>query len=260
MERIESQLDIFRLSLKDSLLCFCLPGYSLWLFKLYNHALILVASYLLAFVVFIIRLGFVDGTMAYSLMISLHACSQAYVIQRLYADETFRHRIMRVFLVALSLLVFVYLPFQWLLLPRFFVPVRVHGKVVVVCTGVPAVTSVKRGDWVAYNIPPLSGPGYRVEGGLSFDLVRGVSGDKLVFKGKDMEINGNPEPRPDFLPATGEWIVPPGQWFIWPSLTRRGGHGVGVDLSILQELSLVSTNQYVGMAFKSWFGRKQVPL
>lgn len=256
------RLEGCRLSPGEALKSFFLPGYSLWLFQRAKIGRIVVAVYLIALVLFIVRVGYTEGSFGFAVMIGLHACSLAYVIQRLYLEEPLPQRLKRVAAMAVALLLFFYVPLQMLILPRFFVPIRTAKKVVVIRTGNPTAHTIKRGDWVAYRIKDTGGSGYFVRGGVNLDMVRGLAGDRLVFLGKDMEINGKREPRPAFLPDSGEWVVPEGCWFIWPSLISALGYANAPAqiAAAQQQLAIVPMDQYVGTAFKYWFWRKQVPL
>jgi hypothetical protein len=244
----------------DKVLGFLVPGYALLRGGRPTYGGALVAAYGLLALVFAIGMGHPAGNLAYGLMISIHASSGIFLAFRLWARDDLLERLGIAVGVLLATILLIYLPLSRVVLPRFVLPVNYNGKVVIVKVGGnPA--RLKRGDWVAYRTAPFSGSGYRVESGIGLEQIQAMAKDRVKFAEDHYEVDGVARARPGFLPLEGEWMVPEDCWMIWPNLATRRGDAGRVDLTgALQQLSIVSMDQYIGKPFTRWFGRKQMPL
>jgi hypothetical protein len=62
------------------------------------------------------------------------------------------------------------------------------------------------------------------------------------------------------MPGAGGFVVAEKTWFIWPRLdiNRRGGVPEADVSAAMQQVAMVSEEQFIGKPFKHWFGRRQI--
>jgi hypothetical protein len=62
------------------------------------------------------------------------------------------------------------------------------------------------------------------------------------------------------MPVSGEITVPAKCWFVWPDLGIQGHGNIPQPMinEALMEVAMVHEEQFIGIAFQSWFGRRQV--
>jgi hypothetical protein len=148
---------------------------------------------------------------------------------------------------------------------HWLMPLRMGDRVLVIQRRV-APGSIKRGDWLAYEIAGDRYAGDREQGvylgsGFGIDPVLALPGDHVRFTKESVFVNDNAFPRAPHMPVEEELVIPEKVWFIWPSLAIGGGGRVS-EASIsatLQRTAMVSQEQIVGRPFKHWFGRRQWP-
>jgi hypothetical protein len=220
-------------------------------------SLLAAGAYGLAAAICVVWLGHNVATLAFGLMISLHAWSILYLLSQM-VEGRLRVRIGLAFLTLLGVTQLIYLPIQNWTQQHWVMPLRVRGQVVIIQTFPPA-PAVQRGEWVAYRIERHGGHGAYVREGLGLDQVLAVAGDRVRFTAEHFKVNGKAYPRASHMPTEGEWQVPADHWFIWPQLDQQG-HGEQAELAVaalLREQALVSFARYVGKPCQRWFWRRQ---
>ena len=194
------------------------------------------------------------------MLMSIHTSSILYMNRRLTPDMELRKRIawsLAVFALA-SLLV--YQPLRQQVERRWFMPLRVGERVMVVKTSVsPGL--VKRGDRVAYRINTSQGYRIRVDEGYGIGEVLAVTGDKISFQANGFSVNSVLRPRRAYMPSKGNLEVADGSWFIWPDLAISGHGEVGADMTenAMTKIAMVPRSNFIGVVFNRWWWRKQIP-
>jgi hypothetical protein len=220
-----------------------------------------IASYCLLVVTFLIWIGYPAGILSLAMLMSIHTSSILYMNRRLTPAVELWKRIVWSLVVFALVSLLVYQPLRRYVERRWFKPLRVGERVLVVktCTS-PAI--IKRGDWVAYRINTSRGDRIQVEEGYGVSKVLGVAGDRISFQPNGFSINGEMQPRHSYMPAKGNLVVADGSWFIWPDLTISGHGEVGADITenTITALAMVPKSNFIGVVFNRWWWRKQTPL
>ena len=75
-----------------------------------------------------------------------------------------------------------------------------------------------------------------------------------------IRVNGAFMGRLAYHPKTGEVVVPPGNWYIWPTMKTVVNRMVRQEVisEVIAGRALVSEKQIIGRPFETWFGRKQI--
>ena len=170
---------------------------------------------------------------------------------------------LRVVLAAATLFCYtlgLYHPFLDFMGTHLLLPLRVDKKVIVVnCLGQP--WSVRRGDYVAYQVPYQSiDYGVYIQAGYGFEPVLALPGDTVHLTPDHFEVNQQSYPLRPHMPASGDWVVPEKHWFIWPRVAIEGhGHIAQETIdNLVRQAALVGEKQWIGRPFRSWFGRRQI--
>ena len=244
---------------------FFVPGLAVWLRepRIWGPSALAGSAALMA--VFVVWLGYPVANLAFGLLISLHATGFAYYCSPLMASEPFRRRLVFTLLVLLGLGLVIYMPLRNLIQERWFTPLRLNGRVVVV-QRTPQARQIHRGDWVAYAMhenytgEAHNGGAVWVQAGMSLGSVLAVAGDEVRFSINTFSVNGVLHTNLAYMPRTGDFTVPENHWFIWPNLDISGhGNVTGASLgSTMLSLADVNQNQYFGKPLHRWFGRKQI--
>ena len=220
---------------------------------------------MLAAGVFIVALGYPVGSAAYGLAISLHAMSIVLLEGLWLKNARFGTKLSATMLTLFAVWALMYAPLVRLAERHWVMPLRVGNRVMIVQKGV-APQSIKRGDWLAYEIPPGHAPGAQAQyvhlgAGFGIDPVLGLPGDRVCFTPQGVLVNDQPFPRAPRMPTEGELVVPKKVWFIWPSLDIevRGRVPEANISATLQRTAMVTQEQIIGRPFKHWFGRRQWP-
>jgi hypothetical protein len=228
-------------------------------------AVVVCAALLLVFVAF---LGFSFANAAFTLLLSIHLVGFVAYCKPLFAGMHWPSRLLAGLLFSVAIIVFVYLPLRNLLEHRLFVPLRFHGHVVVVrCRHSPGV--IRPGDWIAFRVSRdrnsynngSAGHGtVIVAQGDNLGSVLAMAGDHVAFTANSFSVNGIAAPRRPNMPVSGELTVPEKCWFIWSELGIEGHGNVppAYITDAAMEIATVHQDQFIGKAFKHWFGRRQL--
>jgi hypothetical protein len=222
-------------------------------------------AYCVASLVFVAALGFNTGSIAYGLMISLHATSIVYLEGHWLRDARFRLRLALSLCTLVGVWALIYAPLVGFAEKHWLLPVRLGERVLIVYRGV-SPAQLKRGDWVAYRLHGAGGWGdgrgrVYLESGLAIDPVLGLPGDHVQFSPQGVIVNAQTVARRPYMPTEGELVVPEKVWFIWPNLdiTVRGGVAPANISATLQQAAMVAQTNIIGRPSQHWFGRRQWP-
>ncbi|HYG21585.1 MAG TPA: hypothetical protein VEH04_02300 [Verrucomicrobiae bacterium] len=253
------------ISTAQLLLGVLVPGVALWVSGRRMLAWIFIAVYGIAFVVLAVWFGHTVSRLAYGTLISIHAAGIFFLLNRsLCGHYEFPVRFGVCVLSLLLLWLAAYRPAMMFVQSRWFYPVEVHGRVVVMR---PATSTerLRAGQWVLFRLDDAvrreaRGMGVVVRDGLGFGPILGQPGDSLRFTTNSVVINGKPLPRRHLMPVGGEWMMPSNQWFAWPEFdVSNGGASPAVIADQLVELGLVRADEIVGAPYRRWFWRQQLP-
>jgi hypothetical protein len=245
-------------------LSLALPGYAFFILGRRLLGCLVLPAYLIAAMVYVVALGFPAASIGYGLLISLHAISMVYLEGAWFKDSEFRLRFLLAFGTLFAVWGLIYAPLMGFVERHWFMPLRMNERVLIVHSGV-APESIKRGDWLAYEIPhtSLGGHGDNVvlHAGLDVAPVLALPGDRLRFTSKEFFVNGQAFPLAPHMPSGGEWVMPEKTWFVWPNLAIGGHGGVteGTISATMQQVAMVTQERMIGRPFKRWFGRHQWP-
>ena len=206
---------------------FLVPGAAVWLRgpKPWGRAALAGSAALVLF--FVVWLGYPAANLAFGLLIAIHATGFVYYCNPLLAVGSFRFRLVFTILVVLALGLGFYLPIQHSIQAHWLMPLRNGNQVIVVSIqGEPA--SLKLGDWAAFS----------TDHNLLFGPIVGLGGDRV-----------------------GSVTVPENHWLIRTQIARRYYHHgflAGGSSDMIEQLTIVSPEEFVGKPFKRWFWRKQI--
>ena len=251
-------IDGFELPWYKLLLGMTLPGVSWLWYGRRIFSLVTVASYCLFAVTFLIWIGYPAGTISLAILMSIHTSSILYMNRRLTPGVDLWKRIVWSLVVFGLVSLLVYQPLRRQIERRWFRPLLIGERVLVVKTSVPPGL-IKKGDWVAYQINSSWGDQTWTQAGYGVGEVLAVAGDKISFQANGFSINGVLRPRRDYMPAKGNLVVADGSWFIWPDVTISGHGNVGVDVTenAMTALAMVPKSNFTGVLFHRWWWRHQ---
>ena len=256
------------LPLGDFLLGLVVPGIAFIQRKeRYIGRTILIGYGVLA-LIFLVWLGYPIANLAFGLMLSAHVTSILFLLNPWLAQRRFAFRMGCGFLLMLLVGLCFYAPMRNAVQTRFFVPLQLGNKVVVLHAVLP-FRSVRPGDWLACSlalgaIGDAHGEGglIRTQAGLAWAPVLALAGDQIRFTTNYYEINGAVHERLPHMPIEGSLVVPEKCWFLWPDVAISG-HGNFAEAAIARvmlQMAVVTEKQvkFVGKPFKRWFWRKQI--
>lgn len=233
------------------------PG---WVFRVkgprFVATLIWIAVPVLS-LVFLAGLGTPLSNLAFMMIVGAHAVS----VSRLLRPVLIRCRPLVQAVGGLALFMaisaLIYVPVREWVHANIAMPLRVHGRVVIVNPRIQA-SAIQRGDLVAYHLRPVQVNLVHVTEGIGLRPVWGMPGETIAFKEGSMLINGRRHPAPWGAALTGTFVVPQESWLIWPEL-RINNEGVSGDQieTAMRRLATVSHDQLIGRAYARWFFRKQ---
>lgn len=238
-------------------LCILVPGLSFYLAGWRKVGQGILVGWLAAMLVFLTCLGLPIANWAFMFLISAHATS---ISQRFHPWLVQHHLITQ---IAFGIILFVavgflvYMPARAWFEQHIATPLPTSKRVLVSNPRMrPA--SIQRGDWLAYRITGSYAGGVQVRDGLGFGPVLAVPGDRVTFGEKAFRVNNTVLARPAHMPRTGELVIAPKQWLVWPDV-GVSMYGVSEDASAqaMLKIALAPQEDVVGKPFKRWFFRKQ---
>lgn len=247
------------------ILSLVVPGFAFFIFGRRLLGWIFLPAWCLAGLVFVAALGFTAGSIAYGLIISLHATSIVFLEGHWLRDSGFGLRVVLALCTLVAVWALAYAPLVRFAENHWLLPVRLGERVLIVYRGV-STAKLERGDWVAYRLHEAGGWGegrgrVLLESGLAIDPVLGLPGDLVRFTTQGVIVNTQTFPPAPYMPTGGELVVPEKVWFIWPHLdiTVRGGVAPADITAALQRAALVTQTNIIGRPARHWFGRRQWP-
>jgi hypothetical protein len=192
------------------------------------------------------------ANLPFGLLLSLHASSLGFLIDKMLPVPQFRTRL----ITAAGLLIFlacgVYLPARNLVQDHWFLPLRLKNQVVIIHREAPGST-LRRGDVIAYSFGSVDGQGIIVHGGLGLGPVLALPGDSVRFTSTAFEVNGQPHARLALMPQSGEITISERHWFVWPDFDISG-HGYVMDKvpETILSVGLISDRQFLGKPCRRW--------
>jgi hypothetical protein len=255
LDRIQAPCN---LPLGKALLSLFIPGLSLRFLGRPWIGQWILTGYCLCLVTFIVLLGYPMSNYAFGMMISAHVTSLLPLLGNYLEETPLLKRLLLSLCVAAVTGLLVYVPlFHWFE-SRYYAAYQMKGQVLVVDRRCPP-ESLRRGDWMAYEMSAHSGPGIYARAGTGIDQVLAVAGDRIQFTPKALFVNGELHARHPRMPRSGEWVVPKKHWFVLPSLAIevRGNVDQNNVDAWVQDIALVQESQVTGKVLRHWFGRKQ---
>jgi hypothetical protein len=237
---------------------FFVPGLGFYFGGFRFRGRLMMATYLGLALVSLAELGRFAGNAAFGLLIAIHAMSLNCLFEPSLSGLQLRNRILLSFAMLLALGGLLYVPARNVIESRWFVPVRINDRVVII-QKFRNTPRVNRGDWLAYSLAGGGDHNVYVAAGYGLRPVLGVAGDRIRFSKTSFEVNGVSHPRLENMPDSDEVLVLEKHWFIWPKL-NISGHGAVPEatlVSTLLQLATVSEEQFEGKPLKWWFWHRQ---
>ena len=238
---------------------FLVPGLGFYFGGFRFIGKLVMVAYLALALIFIAELGRFLGNVAFGLLIAIHVMSLNSFFERNLAGLQLRSRILLSFAMLLALGGLLYMPARNLIESRWFAPVRINDRVVII-QKFRHIPKVSRGDWIAYSLQGGGDHNVYVAAGYGLRPVLGTAGDRIRFSKTLFEVNGVSQPSLANMPDSEEFLVPEKHWFIWPKLDISGHGAVTEDtlISTLLRLATVSEQQFEGKPLKWWFWHRQL--
>jgi len=267
-ERILRTLHLKQISLPGDisflqfLLSIALPGVAFFFFGRRRLGQLFVTAYGLSAAVFVVGLGYLVGSIAFTLLISIHTTSIVFLEGIWLGKERLGLRLAASLCTLIVIWALIYSPGLQFVEDHWLMPLRLGNRVLVVRRA--SARSIHRGDWVAYRISAESASRAReskilVREGFGIQPVLAAPGDRVRFEPNRLLVNGQPMALAARMPKSGDFVLSEKVWFIWPDL-GIDLHGAVAETDIsaaFRQLALVPEDEIFGKAFRFWFGRRQ---
>lgn len=257
---------------------FLLPGLGLWLAGKRAQGRVIFGLYAFSALIFLIELGRPLSGWMFGLMIFLHTISlSAYLALTAPLPDRGRKQVRMGVMVCVYGLVYLF-PLWHFLTHYAFLPLEMESRVYIVNPRA-SWTSLQRGDWVAYERPAISLPGYFLKTGPQLAQIYGLPGDRCAFyagyfeiqvplqKQREMPASLNRYSSWPGMPREGKRMIHENELFVWPkliNLTRYSGaalrHHAEMEQRYAYANALVERSQYRGRLYQRWFWRRQTVL
>jgi hypothetical protein len=178
---------------------------------------------------------------------------------RIFADEQLSQRARTSLTTLFILAILVYFPLNYYIQRHWFRPLLTHDRAIIINPH-RRVPPVKRGEWLGFTFSSVRQPGYLIQAGLGLGQVVGLPGERIQFFADRYEIGGTVFAQREGLPVTGDYQVPKGHCFVWPTLVRmdvRENMRAMVMEHFMRQVALVPESCWVGRPFAWWFFRNQ---
>ncbi len=235
-----------------------LPGYVFLMLRRPRLGQIVIGAYAFLFLVALVWLGSSVASIAFGLMVALHAVSWASLFEYWLHPEGWTKRLLVALLAALMLAILLYLPAQRFIQSHLVMPLRINNRTLLVAPG--NGHSLARGESAVFRVDSVAERGLRVGTGYVVAEILGQPGDRIYFQKGFYRVNDSVHPSLPLMPASGDWTVPENHWFTWPfSAIQIRGNLNAIDPvtahTVLQGLSLVPVSHVVGRPLHWWFWR-----
>ena len=241
-----------------ALACLLFPGTAFYVCGPRFWGKVAIGLSVLLFFVQVAWFGSGAASVAFGLLLSVHASGLAFFVEKMLPAPGFRSRLISGAGLLALLAFFLYLPARKMVQSHWFFPLQVNDRVVVIYRQHPTI-NLRRGEPVAYSLDGFSEHGLVVRSGFGFGPLLGLPGDQVRFNPDSFEVNGLAHQRLAFMPTSGELLVPQRHWFVWPEFGKHGnGHASDDVLSqTVLELSTISEAQFMGKPLRHWLWRRQ---
>jgi len=241
--------------------CFLVPGYGFYLRGPRVLGKGMMGACALLFLFFIIWFGHALANLAFGLILSIHVSGITYYCDSFLRQWELPRRILFTVLVLFAVGFGFYSPLRNMIQKHWLMPLQVNGQVVVVEKNASA-GSVRRGDWVAYQLGEYSRWSrddltINTHSSVGFGPVLAVGGDQVIFSNNVFVVNGIAHPLLPYMPSSGGVMVPENYWFIWPSYSITGHGYEGRITETMMSLASVPEQNFVGKPLNHWFWQKQ---
>lgn len=255
LDRIEQWIE---LPLHQLVLAAIVPGCAPWLYGRKGLSVVLMASYTFLAIVYVVWIGHTAANLALGGLISIHSSGIVFLLERAEPDMQLGKRTLWGLLAFVIVWGTIYRPILRQLEARWFVPLRIGERVVVVKTGVRP-EQIRRGDEVAYRLLARNTTSVRMREGLTFGRVMAVGGDQVMFRPDSVLVGNERHPRRERMPSDGTVIVPENHWYIWPQVNigNYGNISAETIARALSESAIVAQADLVGKPYRRWFWREQ---
>ena len=246
-------------------LALLVPGFSFCTLGRRTLGLSILAIYCVSVPVYIVRLGFREGSFAYGLMLAAHATSIFYLLSRWWGPLEFGTKLGLAFVSLLAIWLVLYLPMVSYFERHIAVPLLVRGQVVVMHPRL-VPSEIRRGDRIMFDLAETEigqahgGDGaVWVRAGVGWGPVLALPDDRVSFSTNSFSVNGVVQPLLDHMPVGGEMVMPTNRWFVWPefAINSHGNVSEANISSLIMQLATVSATQMTGRPYPTWFWRKQ---
>jgi len=234
------------------------PGLGIYLRGYRYWGKLAMGTCALLVLIFIAGLGTFAGNLAFGLLLSIHVTSVLYAFEPWLVGERFLTRLLFSTCALLLLALVVYMPLRDLVQQHWLMPLRVKGRVVVVCRLGPS-DSLSRGTRIAYAYEGTRRDELVVPDGIGLGPVLALPGDRVKFGATSFEVNGVAQPSVPHMPVVGQRVVPEKHWFVWPEVGIRGGGAASREAvaAALLHVGTITETQMIGRPFKRWLWRRQ---
>jgi len=250
------------LSLTQFFLALAVPGFAFFVLGRRILGRLLVAGYALGTIVFVVGLGYPVSSLAFGLMMSVHATSIIFLESLWLAKDRFGVRLFAGFCTMLAVWGLLYAPALSLVENHWLIPLRMGNQVLVVKR--TAGNSLHRGDRVAYKISEERAWSARenrvyVRAGFGIQPVLALPGDHVRFEHRKVFVNDRSFAAVPYMPEDGEFVVSEKTWFVWPAfdINLHGAIAQSDISGTFQQLAMVPEKEIIGKAFRYWFWRRQ---
>ncbi len=246
-------------------LALLVPGLSFCVLGRRMLGLSILAIYCASVPVYIVRLGFTEGSFAYGLMLAAHATSVFYLLSHWLGQLEFGAKIGLALLSLSTVWLVLYFPLVNYIERHVAVPLLVRGQVVVMHPRL-VTSKIKRGDQIMFDLKERQiGQAHGGNGavwlraGVGWGPVLALPGDQILFSTNSFVVNGIGHPLLEHMPASGEILVPTNRWFVWPEfgITSHGNVSEANISALIMQLATVSATQMTGRPYPAWFWRNQ---
>jgi hypothetical protein len=203
--------------------------------------------------------GFPSGSVAFGLLLAIHASGLALLLEPGLSAPGFRARLLLSAGMLIVLAAALYLPARQLILDHLFFPLRINERVIIIHR--EALTAaLHRGDTVAYSFEGFSQGELFVRAGYGLGPILALPGDELRFTKSSFEVNGVAQPRLALMPDSGEWQISEKHWFVWPQfgMTTHGYVAGSGFAEAMISVGTISETQFLGRPCRWWLWRRQL--
>jgi hypothetical protein len=197
----------------------------------------LMIAWVLLILLYLVNYGSAGGFFCGTLAVGIHCAAICMLLSRTLQQESVGFRAVFGLGVYVLLAILIYGPMYWGT-NQFIGAVPAYGirpvpgvqeGDLLIHTGPWLRPTLQRGDLVAYRIHAHRVGPTTLGDGVLFDRILGLPGDTIDIKGREVAVNGIPQPQElaplSGTPASLHLTAGPDEYIIVPSLLHLSGHG-----------------------------------